>query len=65
MCLHFTRTLNRKGMEKRKVTVELTVYTERMTDREIEQDIDRLVLPLRHLEYGHTSIEEVKVKEVK
>ena len=65
MCLHFKRTLNRIGMEKRKVTVELTVYTERMTDREIEQDVDRLVLPLRHLEYSHTVIDDVKVKEVK
>ena len=51
-------------MERKKVIIELSVLTQRMTDREIEQDVDRLVLPLRHLEYSHTVIDDVKVKEV-
>lgn len=51
-------------MEKRKVIIELEVLTARMTDREIERDIDRLVLPLRDLESGQTTVKDVEVKEV-
>ena len=52
-------------MEKRIVTIELEVLTARMTDREIERDIDRLVLPLRDLESGQTTVKDLEVKEIK
>lgn len=51
-------------MERKRVIVELTVLTQRMTEREIERDVDHLVLPLKNVEYGQTVIDDVKVKEV-
>ena len=51
-------------MERKKVIVELSVLTPRMTAREVEQDIDHLVLPLRNVGYRDTVIDEVTIKEV-
>ena len=51
-------------MEKRKIIVELEVLTARMTDREIERDLDRLMNPLRDLESGQTTVKDVEVKEI-
>lgn len=52
-------------MEKRKIIVEIEVLTARMTDREIERDLDRLVLPLRDLESGQTTVKDIEVKEIR
>ena len=52
-------------MEKRIVTIELAVLTARGTDREIERDLDRLVIPLRDLESGQTTVKDVEIKEIK
>lgn len=52
-------------MEKRIVTIELEVLTARMTDREIERDLDRLVLSLRDIESGQTTVKDVEIKEIK
>ena len=68
MCLHFfvdRNFLNDRDMERRKVIVELSVLTMRHTDRDIERDIDRVVLPLRNIESGQTTVEDVEVKDVR
>ena len=36
-----------------------------MTDREIERDLDRLVLSLRDIESGQTTVKDVEIKEIK
>lgn len=51
-------------MERKKVIVELSVLTQRMTGREVERDVDHLILPLRNVESGKTVIDEVTIKEV-
>lgn len=51
-------------MEKRIVTVKLTVLTQRFIERDIERDIDHLVLPLKGLECGQTAIEHVEITKV-
>ena len=51
-------------MEKRKIIVELEVLTSRITDREIERDLDRLLVPLRDIESGQTSVQDVEIKEI-
>ena len=51
-------------MEKRKVTIELEVLTARMTEREIERDLDRLLVPLRDIESGQTTVKDVEIKEI-
>lgn len=51
-------------MEKRKIIVELEVLTARMTDREIERDLDRLLVPLRDIESGQTTVKDVEIKEI-
>lgn len=43
-------------MEKKKVVVELEVLTARMTSREIERDLDKLLVPLNNIETGQTTI---------
>ena len=43
----------------------MRVSTSRMTEREIERDVDRLVLNLQGLESGATTIKEVRFKEVR
>lgn len=64
MCLNFKRTLNDRGMEKKKVTVELTVLTQRSTADEILHDIEHLAMPLQKLEYGQTAVCNVNVAKV-
>lgn len=49
----------------KRVTIEMEVLTARMTDREIERDIGRLIIPLRNLESGQTTVKDVEVKEIK
>lgn len=57
MCLRFNhRYLNDRDMEKKKVVVELEVLTARMTSREIERDLDKLLVPLNNIETGQTTI---------
>jgi len=51
-------------MEKKIVIVKLTVLTQRSTVREIERDMDHLVLPLRGLEYGQTAVSDVEITNV-
>lgn len=53
-----------RAMERRKVIVELSVLTDHWRDRDIERDIDGLVLPLRKRENGRTMIDEVEIKSV-
>ena len=65
MCLHFKRTLNRRGMERKKVLIELDVRTEHWRDRDIERDVIRLVMPLKNVESGNTVVDEVEIKEVR
>lgn len=65
MCLKFNqRYLNKKGMERKKVVIELEVLTSRMTSREIERDLDRVLVPLRDIESGQTTVKDVEVKEI-
>ena len=64
MCLNFN-VYRRRGMERKKVIIELSVLTQRAMAREIEMDVDHLVLPLKNVEYGQTVIDEVNVKEVR
>ena len=65
MCLKFNqRYLNKKGMERKKVVIELEVFTSRMTSREIERDLDKLLVPLRDIESGQTTVKDVEVKEI-
>lgn len=64
MCVRFNRTLNDRSMEKKIVTVKLTVLTQRSTARDIEQDMDHLVLPLRKLESGQTAVCDVEITKV-
>lgn len=52
-------------MERKKVIVELTVLTQRFQDRDIERDIDALILPLRRKESGQTEIEDVDIKSIR
>ena len=65
MCLEFNVKERGMYMEKKKVLVELTVMTSHWRDRDIERDVDRLVLPLRNVESGQTVIDEVVIKEVR
>lgn len=51
-------------MESRRIILELRVLTSRMTEREIERDIDRLVMNLRDVESGETTVKEATIKEV-
>lgn len=65
MCLRFNqRYLNKKGMERKKVVIELEVLTSRMTSREIERDLDRVLIPIRNIESGHTTITDTNIKSV-
>ncbi len=43
----------------------MRVLTSRMTEREIERDIDRILMNLRDIESGETTIKEVNVKEIR
>ena len=64
MCIKFNAREREPYMEKKKVLVELTVLTGHWRDRDIERDIDRLMIPLRNVESGQTVIDEVEIKSV-
>lgn len=51
-------------MEKKRVTIELEVLTSRMQTREIERDLDRLLLPLIDIESGDTRIDKIEITEI-
>lgn len=51
-------------MERKKVVIELEVLTSRMTSREIERDLDRVLIPIRNIESGHTTITDTNIKSV-
>lgn len=53
--------LNDRTMEKKKVVVELEVLTGRMTSRDIEHDLDRVLLPLKSIESGDTTINDINM----
>lgn len=65
MCLYFfinrMNYLNDRTMEKKKVTIELEVLTGRMTSRDIERDLDRVLIPLRSIGSGETTINDVEI----
>ena len=70
MCLFFFRDLrmdylNDRQMEKKKVTIELEVLTSQWQDREIERDLDRLVLPLKNVESGQTRVTNIEIKAIR
>lgn len=65
MRLHFNVCRRKRGMERKKVIIELSVLTRRMTDRDVERDVGRLMLPLRNVESGQTVVDDVDVKEVR
>ena len=52
-------------MERKKVIIELSVLTQRAMAREIERDVEHLVLPLKNVEYGQTVIDEVEIISVR
>lgn len=67
MCLHFfirRDYLNDRVMEMKRVTIELEVLTSRMQPREIERDLDRLLLPLIDIESGDTRIDKIEITEI-
>ena len=65
MCLKFNVRRRRRGMERKKVIIELSVLTQRAMAREIERDVEHLVLPLKNVEYGQTVIDEVEIISVR
>ena len=66
MCLHFfVNYLNDRQMERKKVVIELDVLTSRFSSRDVERDLDRILIPLRTIESGQTKIEEVTIKEIR
>ena len=48
-------------MERKKVIIELEVLTSRFVSRDIERDLDRVLLPLKDIESGETKIDNVEV----
>ena len=48
-------------MERKKVTIELEVLTSRIASRDIERDLDRLLLPLKSVESGETKVDDVDI----
>lgn len=68
MCLHFfvdRNFLNDRSMERKKVVVELEVLTSRFASRDIEKDLDRVLLPLKTIESGETKIDNVDIITVR
>ena len=62
MCLYFFMNyLNDRSMERKKVTIELEVLTSRIASRDIERDLDRLLLPLKSVESGETKVDDVDI----
>lgn len=57
----FMNYLNDRSMERKKVTIELTVLTSRIASRDIERDLDRLLLPLKSVESGETKVDDVDI----
>ena len=51
-------------MEKKKVTVELTVLTSRANNREVEHDLWKLCPAFRGLESGATQIDDIDIKSI-
>lgn len=49
-------------MERKKVIIEMSVLTSRFLDREVERDLDDILLPLVNKESGETTIEEIEIK---
>lgn len=48
-------------MERRRVTVELSVLTQRMSSREVERDVDSLVRSLKGQESGQTEVTDYDI----
>lgn len=46
------------------MTLEAVVLTERDGERDIEQDLRRLVIPLSGIRSGWSEIEKIKIKEI-
>lgn len=46
-------------MERKKLIVEVSVLTQRMSSRDVERDVEGLLRPLRGLENGQTTVEEI------
>ena len=44
--------------------VELTVLTEHWRERDIEHDIDGLMMPLRKKESGKTTVDDYEVRRI-
>lgn len=64
MCLRFLvnrNYINDRQMERKKVIVELEVLTSRFVSRDIERDLDRVLLPLKEIESGETKIDKVEI----
>ena len=53
--------INDRQMERKKVIIELEVLTSRFVSRDIERDLDRVLLPLKDIESGETKIDNVEV----
>lgn len=65
MCLRFfvnrRNYINDRQMERKKVIIELEVLTSRFVSRDIERDLDRVLLPLKEIESGETKIDKVEI----
>lgn len=48
-------------MERKKLIVEVSVLTQRMSSRETERDVEGMLLQLKGRENGQTTIEEIVV----
>lgn len=63
-----THVLRRKylvfSMERKKVTIELTISTGFANARQIENDLDKILMPVRNKEAGSVMVVDYDIKKI-
>ena len=51
-------------MERKKVTIELTISTGFANARQIENDLDKILMPVRNKEAGSVMVVDYEIKKI-